>query len=509
MSCLRLLLFLGLFLLVVPSYGNSNFPYVEGEVLVKYKSSRKMVKRHDLHGKAGAGIHLEDLYNTLNVYHYKTGNGSTYTTNQLIEIFKQDPNVEIVEPNYIISVDGFASSMPPPRVEGLSNDEMEYKNETINTVGILDSWDEVEYKPDQTIVAVLDTGIQTSHEALKDFLWTNNNEIKNGIDDDKNGFIDDIHGWNFVDNNSNLDDISGHGTGVAGVVKQTFSDLLTDHPHDKATNISIMSVKFLTLDPITNKSVGNTAGALAAIDYATKNGARVINASWGDYIKSKALEKAIYDSYKKDIVFVTAAGNSSSFGNNNDIIPYYPSNFKVPNVISVGASNLDDMLVVSSNYGINSVHLVAPGQFIWTTASDKQNNSYYTQTSGTSISTPFVSGAIATLVNLRPDLPAHQIKDILLNSSDEVILLENKIQNSRRLNMLNSVIEVYDAKRDTRYNYYEFSSLSEEPNSSGCGLISSDTNYTGGQTNVFLSLFMLIFPFLLCLKLRLGLKFSN
>lgn len=516
MGLTRLFLFVSflLFFKIVsfPSYGNSGFPYVEGEVLVKYKNSHRTFKKHGFQGKVEAGIHLEDFYKTLNVYHYKTNDGSTYTTEQLIEIFKKNPDVEIVEPNYIISVDGTGHFMPPLKVTNLSKEEMEYKDETINTMRIVDSWNEIGYRENQTVVAILDTGMQTTHRALKDFLWTNSAEVENGIDDDKNGFIDDIHGWNFVDNNNNVHDLSGHGTGVAGVVKQTFSDLFSHDSSDKISNISIMPVKFLTLDPITNKSVGNTAGALAAIDYASRNGARVINASWGDYVKSRALEKSIYESYKKDIVFVTAAGNNARFGNNNDITPYYPSNFKVPNVISVGASYLDDVLVTSSNYGSNSVHLAAPGFSVWTTANDKNNNnSYYIQTSGTSISAPFVSGAAAMLINLRPELPAHQIKNILLNSSDKVMPLENKIQDSRRLNMLNSVMGTYNAKRDTRLNSYEFSSLSEVPHSSGCGLISSYTDQMNGQTgiSIFLSLFMFTFPFLLCLGLRFGLDFSS
>ncbi len=515
MSFTKLLLFVGFFLffeiMSIPSYGNSEFPYVEGEVLVKYKNGTPEVKRHNMQGKMGSGIGLEGAYETLNVYHYKTNNGASYTTEQLVDIFKKDPEVEIVEPNYIITVDDPDFIMPPTRVTSLTEEELEYKNETVNTMKILDGWNEIGYTTEQTVVAVLDTGIQINHESLKDFLWINDREIENGIDDDKNGFIDDVYGWNFVDGNNNLDDISGHGTGVAGVIKQTFGDLLTDDVSDRVTNISIMPIKFMTLDPLINKSVGNTADALAAMDYANKNGASVINASWGDYSKSIFLEEIIYESYKKNIAFVSAAGNSSRFGNNNDITPYYPSNFKVPNVISVGASALDDVLTRSSNYGSKTVHLAAPGHSVWTTTSDESDVSYYVQTSGTSISTPFVAGAAAILMNLRPDLPVHQIKDILLNSSDRVTPLENKIQNARRLNMLNSVIDVYNAKRDTRPNTYEFSSLSEDPNSSGCGLISSNTIGGNNQTNVsiFLSFFMLAIPFILCLRLRLGLNFSS
>ena len=499
------------------SHGDSpkTAAYVEGEVVVKFKDSpQNQSNLATVHGKIAPGMQITDTFDSLNMYHIKTDKRARYTTEQLIDILTNNPDVEIVEPNYIITANDFYPNTI--KVQNLSEDDLFYKDKVMNTIKIPESWDEISYDTAQTtVVAVIDTGVQTDHDSLREFLWINDKEIENGIDDDSNGYVDDIYGWNFVNNNNDLYDYSGHGTGVIGVVKQTFSDLLGNDISDSKANISIMPIKFMTYSLEYNKPAGDLAGALRAINYANKNGAKVINASWGDRNRSRLLKNAIIHSYKNNVAFVTSAGNSRH-GNNNDEHPYFPPSFSIPNIISVGASTIDDILVESSNYGENSVHIAAPGHDIWTATSDKHDGSFYTKSSGTSISAPFVSGTVAMLINLRPDLPIHQVKEVLLDTSDRAYTLKGKIQDSRRLNVLNSVLNINGVAKDSQIPQtyvYELSSVSEPERFSGCWLVSS--NITDKDENVdknvgvFLSLLVLILPFALCTGLRMWLSFDN
>jgi subtilisin family serine protease len=221
------------------------------------------------------------------------------------------------------------------------------------------------------IIAILDSGIDIYHKDLAPYLWTNPNEIPyDGIDNDLNGFVDDIYGWNFIDNNNDVTDKYGHGTHVAGIVKNS--------------NIKIMPIKM-----IDDKGVGSIGAALKAIDYVVQmskvHNIIIVNNSWKTgYDYSGVVENRIKSLSDRNIMFVVSAGNNA---NNNDTNPSYPASYKVSNVISVASLNNEGVLTRSSNYGANSVSVGAPGNLIRSTIP----NNGYGYMSGTSMAAAFVS----------------------------------------------------------------------------------------------------------------------
>ena len=258
------------------------------------------------------------------------------------------------------------------------------------------------------IVAVVDTGIDLRHPQLAGQIYQNPNEVINGIDDDRNGYIDDVAGWNFVDNNNKVGDQKGHGTHVAGIIA-------ADHTQGAIKGLApaakIMPLEFMDADG--NGSIGD---AIRAMYYAANNGAKIINASWGGPACSRSLRTAIADLSAKGVLFISAAGNGDDFGRgeNIDTTPTYPAAFAVGLQISVGASTYTDRMAGFSNYSLTSVHLLAPGSHILSTF---PNNSTEVL-DGTSMATPFVAAAAALVWSHRPDATAAQVRAALLSSVD-------------------------------------------------------------------------------------------
>lgn len=259
-----------------------------------------------------------------------------------------------------------------------------------------------------TIVAVIDTGIDYNHVDLASNIWTNPNEIaNNGIDDDRNGYTDDVRGWNFVSNNNNPMDDNGHGTHVAGTIGAVGNNGIGIA--GVAWGIKMMALKFLD-----STGAGDLSDAVSAIDYARVKGAKVINASWGGGNFTTALQSAMQRFQSAGGIFVAAAGNESA---NNDLVPSYPANFAFSNVISVAASTSSGSLASFSNYGAN-VDIAAPGANIYSTIPGNR----YTTYSGTSMASPHVAGAIALLWGQVPTATATQIIDAVLQNTDSVLL---------------------------------------------------------------------------------------
>ena len=255
------------------------------------------------------------------------------------------------------------------------------------------------------VTAVIDSGIDYTHPDLAANIWINRNEVAgNGIDDDRNGYVDDIRGWDFANNDNNPLDDNGHGTHVAGTIGAVGNNGVG--VVGVAWQTSIMALKFLDAN-----GSGSLSRAISAINYARVNGAKVINASWGGGGFSSALQSAITQFVSSGGVFVAAAGNESS---NNGTTPSYPANYT--GVISVGASARTDTLASFSNFGTN-VDIVAPGQSILSTL---PNNRYGTL-SGTSMASPHVAGAIALLWSQNPAKSAAQITDALMANTDNVL----------------------------------------------------------------------------------------
>jgi hypothetical protein len=256
-------------------------------------------------------------------------------------------------------------------------------------------------------------------------LWSNPWDPANGVDDDKNGFVDDVHGADYVDEDSNPTDDAGHGTHVAGIIGAKGNN---------ATGIAgvnwdakIMALKFLDGD-----GQGNTADAANSIDYAVSHGARVINASWGGPAFSQALYSAVRRAGEKGVVFVAAAGND---GENADVKPDYPAAFDLPNVISVAATDSSDELVDFSNYGAGSVDLAAPGDDIESTVPKDTDDSGYASFSGTSMAAPFVTGAVAMYLSRFPQGNGDQARTSILGTVDKLPTLAGKVATGGRLNI--------------------------------------------------------------------------
>lgn len=232
-------------------------------------------------------------------------------------------------------------------------------------------------------VAVIDTGVDISHPELSHSLWTNPNEIPgNGIDDDHNGFIDDVHGWNFVDGSGNVQDHHGHGTHISGII------------HHSAPQAQIMALKYFDTK---NAGAETLTGTVRAIRYATRMGARIINFSGGGLEPDPEERAAIAEAEALGILFIAAAGNERS---NSDSRPFYPAGYGLSNIVSVTAVNPEQVLLPTSNFGVRSVDIAALGASVVSTLPDGR----YGAMTGTSQATAFVTGAAARLMADRPDL---------------------------------------------------------------------------------------------------------
>ncbi|MCP4136854.1 MAG: S8 family serine peptidase [bacterium] len=287
----------------------------------------------------------------------------------------------------------------------------------------------------ETVVAVIDSGIDYNHTDLAGNIWVNQDEIaNNGIDDDNNGYVDDVRGYDFVnDDNDPMDDRS-HGTHVAGIVAAngTVSGI--------APNVSLMPIKLI--DHYGSTSLSR---AISSFDYATVNGADVINCSWHVSVNSQdeylSLKSAIERAGNAGALVVIAAGNSvTDLDLSENLFAVLPAEYDCDNIITVAWTDIDDNLTDNgnssgSNFGITSVDLGAPGEQICSTVLSNE----YDCGTGTSMAAPLVSGAAALLKSRNPDLSYIDIKNILLNSVDKADGLTGKTVTGGRLNVYNAL----------------------------------------------------------------------
>lgn len=285
------------------------------------------------------------------------------------------------------------------------------------------------------LVAVIDTGMDYTHPDLKDNVFTNpgesgNGKETNGIDDDANGFIDDVHGWNFagVSTNNPMDDNS-HGTHVSGTIGAKGNDGYGVAGVNWTA--SIMPVKFLT-----GQGSGTLEDAVKAINYATLMGAKVMNNSWGGGGFSQALFDAIKAAHDKGLLFIAAAGNDSA---DADVDSHYPAGYALDNVIAVAATTNTDGLASFSTFGKRSVHIAAPGNNIYSTVPGGKWDTF----SGTSMATPHVAGAAALLWGTNESMSYSDVKSRLLQSRDYVPAVARKVSSQGRLNIYNAVLGIY------------------------------------------------------------------
>lgn len=384
---------------------------VPGEYIVKMKGKPSSQKSAQFVGKISSKASLKATFGKLNMHHLamKPGQNAEAFVNEV----KQDPDVEYVEPNYVLrKVDGEPSEdnrvFSMEETSAMAVDKMSaggsYIQSGANTK-VSQAWSAMSTtSSDIPVVAVIDTGIDYTHPVFTDSnaLWRNPGEIAaNGVDDDGNGYVDDVFGWNFVGHNGLPWDDDNHGTHVSGIVLGVTQNIFAS-PIQQAI-IRIMPLKFLGGD-----GSGSTSDAISAIYYATNNGANVINNSWGGSSYSQSLHDAMNYAYQHHLVIVCASGNYSS---DNDASPLYPANYPVPSSISVAATNDFDSLASFSNYGNTSVHMAAPGVAIWSTV---PGGTRYM--SGTSMASPFVAGLAALAIREAPSLTGYQVANLVINS---------------------------------------------------------------------------------------------
>lgn len=274
------------------------------------------------------------------------------------------------------------------------------------------------------VVAVIDTGVQGSHPALARNMWVNVDEIPgNGLDDDNNGYVDDDRGWDVAGNDNDPSDIQGHGTHVAGIAAATGNDGIGTS--GTAWEASIMPVRALD-----DNGMGTTFGIAKAINYAVANGARVVNLSLGGDGYSETLATAINNAPQS--LFVVSAGNGGSdgIGDDTSTSPSFPCNMPAENIICVAASGTSDSLTTFSNYG-DMVDLAAPGQSILST----YPGSTYSWASGTSMATPFVSGAAALLWAEKPGASTDEVRSAILKGVEASSALAGKVASGGRLHL--------------------------------------------------------------------------
>lgn len=404
-----------------------------------------------------------------------------------LENIDQRRDIDYIERNYQIQ----AHATP-------ADPDYQRQSMYMNLIEAPSAWNYIDSSPEITI-AVIDSGIDLDHPDLAANIWTNPNEIPdNNIDDDKNGLVDDIHGYNFLENNASVQDINGHGSkisGIIGAVGQNDTGIVGISWHCK-----IMVLKILDQDG--NSTVNN---AIRAIDYAINNGAKIINASWGFHAGStpekysRSLYEAIARAQEKGILFVSSVGNGENYiGQNNDAAEKtnFPSSYDLENIISVASSNLKDELAFFSNYGLYTVDIAAPGIDIYSTDYDGG----YSAMTGTSISAAFVTGAAALLWQLNPELEYQEIKSLLIDNSESIMGVTGKDLLGGRLNINNSLegspailgIPISYNESETQGSNEGFN-IAELPNSDAVG--GCQLNTTKNNPLNFLAIFLSGFIF--------------
>ena len=299
-------------------------------------------------------------------------------------------------------------------------------------VGATNAWN-VTTGSSNVIVAVIDTGIRYTHQDLAGQMWINPGEIPaNGIDDDGDGYIDNVYGINAITGSGNPLDDNNHGTHVSGTIGARANG---GGPHVGVTwGVRLMACKFLSAE-----GGGSTTDAIKCIDFATLKGAKIMNNSWGGGGFSQALLDSIMGARNAGVLFVAATGNESS---NNDSIPAYPAGYAVDNIIAVAAIDRTGALASFSNYGRNTVHLGAPGVSIY--SSTATSDSSYDLFNGTSMATPHVVGVAALIRSQYPGISLAELKQRLLVGTVATPSLAATTITGGRVNAYNSLTVAAD-----------------------------------------------------------------
>ncbi len=413
--------------------------YKEGELLVKFKSNVPATYSTAKHQSVGSSL-VRRLNIVPNLEYVRLPQG--LSVQEAIVKYMSDPGVEFAEPNYIRRVASVIPNDTYFRNQWALHNTGSYAGGTEDAdIDAPEAWDISRGNPN-LIIAVLDTGIDYNHSDLVGNIWVNRGETSciDGVDNDSNGYVDDCLGWDFVgtdflssiDDNDPMDEY-GHGTHVAGTIGAVGNNgngITGVMWHSK-----LMPVKVLDAD-----GYGTDEEIIQGIQYAVANGAKIINASLGGPDFSYSLYNALATANAQGVLFVAAAGNGGDdgIGDNNDLAPFYPASYNLPNVISVAATDQDDRRASFSNFGLNSVHVAAPGVYVLSTIpqnlyADKDFNI------GTSMAAPHVAGLAGLLMSYYDGynntlFDYIQIKNTILRYVDILDTLSGWIQTGGRIN---------------------------------------------------------------------------
>ena len=411
----------------------SSTPYYDDSIIVVYKDSMskedKKSARDLVLGKISDlnADEVDDAYrNLLNgrVANFKLDKMST---KEALKKLRNHPAVLYAEPDYVVSIAGIPDDSRFSELWGMHN--------TGQTGGVDDAdidapeaWD-ISTGTKDIVVGVIDSGIDHAHPDLAANMWVNPGEIAgDGIDNDGNGYVDDIHGIDAINNSGNLIDDNGHGTHVAGTIGATGNngEGVVGVNHTTA----MVGCRFLA-GPL---GQGSTSDAIKCIDYMVglKNSGvniRVLNNSWGGGGFSQVLHDSITASEEADMLFVAAAGND---GTDNDASPSYPSGYDNDSILAVAGTNHTDGMYSDSQYGLTTVDIAAPARNVLSTT---PNNGYSSFT-GTSMATPHVAGAAALALSVNPELTALEVKELLMTTGDDNAATQGRTVSGKRLNLL-------------------------------------------------------------------------
>ncbi len=405
---------------------------VPGELLIGYRLGATPQQRANARSRAAAQfqervVPAEGLRSEVELVRLPAGADRSAASRRL----QEDPAVAYAEPNWIythaaVSNDPYYTN---GSLWGMYGDGTSPANQYGSQAG--EAWAANRTGSASVYVGIIDEGIQFDHPDLNGQVWTNPYDAADGLDNDNNGYVDDVRGWDFANNDNTIYDggrkgtVDNHGTHVSGTIgaKGNGAGVVGVN-----WNVTLISGKFL------GRSGGTLANAVRAVDYftdlKTAKGLNIVatNNSWGGGGFSQSLLDAISRANTANILFVAAAGNN---GTDNDATASYPSNYNVPNVIAVAAIDRTGALASFSQYGVTTVDLGAPGVGVWSTTAVNSYSSY----SGTSMATPHVTGGAALYASTHPGSSAATIKNAILISAVPTTSLAGKTVTGGRLNV--------------------------------------------------------------------------
>ncbi|MES2963105.1 MAG: S8 family serine peptidase [Bdellovibrionota bacterium] len=400
----------------IPKKQKSNGPRVvesvAGQYLVRLSDARSLYSMKALERQLGAEI-VDRVRDDVVLVQRPIAETKTSAMKTLRSL----SYVRAVEPNFIYRANRAPDDTNYKELWGLRNtgalDSKMQKGLPRIDISAEDAW-EITTGSKAVVVAVIDTGIDFSIPDLKDNAWTNSAEANGapGVDDDGNGYVDDIHGYDFAHDDGDPIDDHSHGSHCAGTIGGRGND--GAGVVGVNWNVTLMAVKFLD-----ENGSGNLANAVKAVDYARKMGAKIMSNSWGGGGKSAILEQAIEDAKAADVLFVAAAGND---GSDNDEFPTFPANYAVDNVLAVAAVDNRGELAAFSNFGVTTVHVAAPGVNVLSTTPNGLK--FY---SGTSMATPHVAGIAALVASVEPMLTYSELKAKVTSTARKTKALEGKV----------------------------------------------------------------------------------